>query len=120
MSSSGPPELPGLRAASVWIVPVIAKPLGESIWRRRPETIPVDSEPCRPKGLPMATTGSPTRGSSGREAEGRHVAGGAVELQHRDVHRALDAARVRAHAPPADGHLDARRASPTTWALVTT
>ena len=28
-----------------------------------PETIPLDRDPCRPKGAPIATTGSPTRSS---------------------------------------------------------
>ena len=40
-SSSGPPELPGLIDASVWITSGIVKPLGAWIWRCRPDTMPV-------------------------------------------------------------------------------
>ncbi len=57
---SGPPELPGLIAASVWITLVIEKPSGASIWRCRAETMPLVTVRSSPKGLPIATTGSPT------------------------------------------------------------
>ena len=40
-SSSGPPELPGLIDASVWITSLIWKPSGAMISRWRPETMPV-------------------------------------------------------------------------------
>jgi hypothetical protein len=40
-SSSGPPELPGFSAASVWIACATVKPLGAWIVRSRPETMPV-------------------------------------------------------------------------------
>ena len=59
-SSSGPPELPGLTAASVWITSEIEKPLGAWIWRCLAETMPLVTVRSRPKGLPIATTGSPT------------------------------------------------------------
>ena len=53
-SSSGPPELPGFSAASVWMAPEIVAPSGA--WRLRcsAETIPVVSVWSRPKGLPIA------------------------------------------------------------------
>jgi hypothetical protein len=41
-SSGGPPELPGLTAASAWIAWAAVKPLGASIVRSRPETMPVE------------------------------------------------------------------------------
>ena len=59
-SISGPPELPGLIAASVWITLEIAKPLGAWIWRWSAETMPLVTVRSRPNGLPIATTGSPT------------------------------------------------------------
>ena len=59
-SISGPPELPGLIAASVWITCEIEKPLGAWIWRCRAETMPLVTVRSRPNGLPIATTGSPT------------------------------------------------------------
>src|SRR5438105_15663888 len=61
-SASGPPELPGLMAASVWIRPVSRSPLVCSD-RLSPEMMPVvtDGQPgARPRALPTATTGSPT------------------------------------------------------------
>ena len=39
--SSGPPELPGLIEASVWMTSLIGKPLGASTWRWSAETMPV-------------------------------------------------------------------------------
>ena len=59
-SISGPPELPGLIAASVWITLLIEKPLGAWIWRCSAETMPLVTVRSRPNGLPIATTGSPT------------------------------------------------------------
>jgi hypothetical protein len=59
-SSSGPPELPGLIAASVWMTSRIVKPFGALIWRCRALTTPVVSVRSRPNGLPIAIVGSPT------------------------------------------------------------
>ena len=47
-SSSGPPELPGLSAASVWITPEIEKPLGALISRSSALTTPVVRVRWRP------------------------------------------------------------------------
>ena len=41
MLSSGPPELPGLMLASVWIRPVSVSPVGMVISRPRALTMPV-------------------------------------------------------------------------------
>ncbi len=57
---SGPPELPWLIGASVWIEFEIVKSLGESIERWSALTIPLVTVCGRPNGLPIATTGSPT------------------------------------------------------------
>ena len=58
---SGPPELPGLIGASVWIALSIARLFGA--WSTRPIalTIPDVIERSSPNGLPIATTASPTR-----------------------------------------------------------
>src|SRR5712692_8265203 len=59
---SGPPELPGLMGALNWMTSAIAKlPAVFSVivlpsWL----TTPTLREPERPKGLPIAATGSPT------------------------------------------------------------
>jgi hypothetical protein len=59
-SSSGPPELPGFSAASVWITFSIVNPLGAVRRRCSAETTPVVSVRSSPNGLPIATVGSPT------------------------------------------------------------
>src|SRR5256714_285721 len=57
--TSGPPELPGLIAASVWISPERFAPFeADPPWFRF-ETIPSVSEPDKPKGEPIAYTVSP-------------------------------------------------------------
>ena len=84
-SISGPPELPGLIAASVWMTSLMEKPLGAWIWRWSAETIPVVTVRSSPNGLPIATTGSPTctfvESPSG---SGLHALG-VVDLEQRDV-----------------------------------
>ena len=57
--SSGPPELPGLIGASVWIAPGIVQPFGALI-ERPALTIPEVTVSGRLNGLPIATTSSPT------------------------------------------------------------
>ena len=59
-SSSGPPELPGLIGASVWMTLSIVKPLGAWIVRPRPEMMPAVAVRSRPSGKPMAIALSPT------------------------------------------------------------
>ena len=58
--SSGPPELPGLIAASVWMMSIIGRPSGASIDRPRPLTTPDGQRPLKPNGLPMASAIWPT------------------------------------------------------------
>ena len=68
--TSGPPELPGLMAASVWIAPartVVPPPaLGTGMWRFNALTIPLVTVPDSPSGAPRATTGCPTTRTSRR------------------------------------------------------
>ncbi len=49
-SSSGPPELPGLIGASVWMTLSIEKLFGAWIVRPRPETIPAVAVRSSPSG----------------------------------------------------------------------
>ena len=51
--SSGPPELPGLMAASVWMASSMSMPSG-SCTGRIELTMPRVIVPARPNGLPMA------------------------------------------------------------------
>src|SRR5436190_1773190 len=59
-SNIGPPELPGLIEASVWIAPSIWNRVRDSIDRSVAETTPTDSDWSSPNGLPIAATGCPT------------------------------------------------------------
>ena len=63
-SASAPPELPGLRAASVWITFSTIRPAArERTGSERPsaDTTPAVTEPAKPCGFPIATTSCPTR-----------------------------------------------------------
>ena len=63
-SASAPPELPGLRAASVWITFSTIRPAArERTGSERPsaDTTPAVTEPAKPCGFPIATTSWPTR-----------------------------------------------------------
>ena len=64
-SSSGPPELPGLMEASVWMKSKRVRSPALKL-RCTAETTPVVTVWARPKGLPMAITVSPMRRSSER------------------------------------------------------
>ena len=65
-STSGPPELPGLIAASVWIASTSVSVAATCTVRPRPDTIPVVTVglPAMPSELPIATTASPTWSAS--------------------------------------------------------
>src|ERR1700750_527302 len=54
--TSGPPELPGLSAASVWITSSMVRPLAERIERPSADTTPDVTVDSNPKGLPRALT----------------------------------------------------------------
>ncbi len=58
--NSGPPELPGLIAASVWMTPAICSPEGDCSGRSSALMMPVVSVWSRPNGLPIASTFCPT------------------------------------------------------------
>ena len=85
-SSSGPPELPGLIEASVWITSSIAKPFGALIWRWSAETMPVVTVRVKPNGLPIAITGIADlglRGVAERQRLALRLAG--IDLDHGEV-----------------------------------
>ena len=111
-SSSGPPELPGLIAASVWITLRIGKPSGAWIWRASAETMPVVTVRVKPKGLPMAITGSPTsaceESPSGIGSRPPSTSRG-IDLQGREVGGRIDALDLGVHllAVLGEAHADA-------------
>jgi hypothetical protein len=63
-STNGPPEFPGLMAASVWIASMTSSATPgappASTGRFSADTMPLVTVPARPSGEPTATTGSPT------------------------------------------------------------
>ena len=66
-STSAPPELPGLSAASVWMTSSTIRVVSpERVGSERPsaETTPAVTEPANPCGLPIATTSWPTRSAA--------------------------------------------------------
>ena len=77
--SSGPPELPGFTAASNWIMPGTTSSVsGRRKLRSRPETTPAVVVWRRPKGLPTATTSSPTLRAPGLPMTAGADSGGGV------------------------------------------
>ena len=128
-SSSGPPELPCVIGASVWIASTTLKrEVREGIERRLDETTPTASESVLPNGLPIAATGSPTttllESPSGTRRE-REV--GRIQLQDADVVvevEADDLARRPCRRPRKATYTSLRAALPAafviTWALVST
>ena len=70
-STIGPPELPGLIDASVWIIGSVSDHAAPGSVRLTADTMPRDSVWSRPSGLPMMYTSSPTT-QAGRVAELRH------------------------------------------------
>src|SRR6185312_10531801 len=71
--TSGPPELPGLSAASVWMTSSIRRPERARNERPTAEITPAVTVDSKPSGLPMATTSWPRRNflESPRRALGR-------------------------------------------------
>ena len=59
--TSGPPELPGLSAASVWITSSISRPVRARSERPSAEMTPAVTVDSKPSGLPIATASWPRR-----------------------------------------------------------
>lgn len=120
-SSSAPPELPGEIAASTWMGSTSARDCAaeRGICRLSAETIPAVTVPSKPRGLPIASTGSPGRGSSVR-----YSGTGSPPRAVRTTARSVTASVAR--TVPGDGVPSAKLmvtsvASPTTcWLVMTT
>jgi len=71
--TSGPPELPGLSAASVWMMSSISRPVRARSDRPSALTTPAATEQSNPYGLPIAIATWPARTAleSPRLAQGR-------------------------------------------------
>ena len=119
-SSSGPPELPGLIGASVWITESIWKPSGAWMWRPVPETMPAVVVCESPNGEPIATASWPVRTVlESASASGLSVRD-VVTFDDREVGGAIDAADRRPSTVWSSANCTCTVGSvPTTWALVT-
>ena len=97
--TSGPPELPGLSAASVWMTSPIRRPFWARSERPTALTMPAVTVDSKPNGLPMATATWPGRTFLELPSRaGRQPIGG-LGPQHRDVGVGIaskDARRQRA------------------------
>ena len=122
LSSSGPPEFPGLMAASVWITPRMLSPSSVEIVRPKPLTTPVVSVWSRPKGLPIANTLCPTsRSDAVPSARGSSFSEGAPR-SFRTATSTLGSAPTRSAAYVESSANVTRNCCPerTTCAFVTT
>jgi hypothetical protein len=118
MSSSAPPELPWLIAASVWIESSIVKPFGAVCWRWRALMMPHVTVFWSPNGLPIATAPSPTWTSSEfATASGWSFEGEDVHVHDREVGRGV-AADERALGGRAVGEADGDRRGAVDHVLV--
>ncbi len=87
-SSSGPPELPGLMAASVCTASTMWVPKPVRMSRPRAEMTPAVRVWSRPNGLPMAMTIWPTcRLAEVPRGSGPHLLQRGEHVQHGDVQR---------------------------------
>ena len=120
--SSGPPELPGLIGASVWITRSIEKPFGAWISRPVLETMPAVAVRSSPKGLPMATASSPTcTWLESANASGRRVpaSDGSMATTARSEDGSVPVTVPSMRLPRSPNCTSTRLAEPTTWELVT-
>ena len=117
MLNSGPPELPGLMAASVWMK---SSKGPAPISRPRAEMMPEVTLPPRPKGLPAASTQEPTRARveepQGTLASWRPAS---IRSRARSVSSSVPTTRAGC-SDPSCRETTTRLALPTTWLLVTT
>ena len=117
LSTSGPPELPGLRATSVWMTFSISRPERPRSERPSAETTPADTVLWKPSGLPMAMAICPTRtpSESPSSATGRPPA--AAWITARSVAGSAPTSRAGQLLPSVKVTVISAAPS-TTWALV--
>ena len=116
-STSGPPELPGLSAASVWMTCSISRPVRERSERPSALTTPAVTVCWNPYGLPIATTSCP--GRSVRESP--NVGGDEVrrrDTDHRDVGVRILADEIGAELAAVRKRHRMLAARSTTWLFV--
>ena len=112
--TSGPPELPGLSAASVWITSSISRPERARSERPSAETTPAVTVDSKPSGLPIATTSWPRRSRLELPSVRRRQGDRCVDPQQREVGVRIVADHARGEAAAFRGHQSTRAAPPTT------
>jgi hypothetical protein len=119
-SSSGPPELPGLIAASVCTTRFTREPSGASMLRRTDETTPSVSVRSSPSGLPIASAVSPTRTSrESPSGSGLNFPRGRIFSSARSFERSRPTTRARYRLPPPRKRIVTTGPPAITWAFVT-
>ena len=93
-STSGPPEFPGLSAASVWITSCISRPEPARKVRPRAEITPVVTLFEYPSGLPMAMATCPTRSAAESPNSTKGSAAGGADAQHGEVRVGIAADQI--------------------------
>jgi hypothetical protein len=118
MLKSGPPEFPGLMAASVWMKSSKGPFCSE---RSFAETIPKLADSRRPKGLPMASTKSPCSSASESPSAtvGRSAGAFSSRISATSVGGSLPTT-LALNSRPSGSFTLISVASPTTWLLVRT
>jgi hypothetical protein len=120
LETSGPPELPGLSAASVWITSSISRPPTERSERPSADTTPAVTVDSKPSGLPIAITSWPRRSRALSPSTADGVpAGSGVLKSARSVSGSLPSTRASAWLPSGNDSRT-RAALPTTCELVST
>ena len=84
-STSGPPELPGLSATSVWMMLSMSRPVVLRSERPSALTTPADTVDSKPNGLPMAITSWPTRRRADCPKRAAGSAGASTRMTARSV-----------------------------------
>src|SRR5439155_9740866 len=115
--TNGPPELPGLSAASVWMTSSMSRPERDRSDRPSALTTPAVTEWWKPYGLPIAIATCPTRTprESPNVAQGSAVP--SIRMTARSVSVSCPTTSARLEWP--SGMTTARGpASATTWLLV--
>ena len=93
--TSGPPELPGLSAASVWITSPINRPFCARIERPTALTMPAVTVDWKPSGLPIAIAICPARTALESPAVPRPAARWHARAEQRGPYRDRAQAHVR-------------------------
>ena len=118
--TSGPPELPGFSAASVWMTSPIRRPFWARSERPTALTMPAVTVDSKPNGLPMATATCP--GRTFLELP-RRAAGSRSLVSARSTAMSVSGSRPRMRAGtwrPSFSDRSIAVAPSTTWLLVST